>query len=433
MFAGQATLNITSKPRNFDGITSLVASDSVLSEQAEMLLGHLLRLLSILHHVLEEQIPSLPSSKPSLPSLPNSTLSPIKKKSSEPSTPVSPPATEKTFSFKEEKKPRGYFYGTPFYMKQYEFVSSLDSTASASISARISYSRRSIPRNTDRSSLASYIRMFEPIVIKALKLYTVTSNIQLQVEVLQLLVTLVRLRVNYCLLDSDQIFIGFVTKQLESLQEAEITDCEKLIPYIFEFLVLLSYERYHSKTVIDIPRILQLCEGLAAGRERPERHVVPALEVVAVDLFERERSGDGSELETQREVAVNMLMKQMACPRIWDTLSRVLGILESEEDGAVEDKARKLSRQVVDFLVPLLCSHGVRLENRGDLDCLKNVLRLLSSRALGPCDKIMSSLLSCNVDLASMTEVTSWLGFTIVTFLTVFHLSPEEAGQTLGE
>ena len=553
MFAGLAKLNITSKPRNFDSITSLVASDSGLSEQAELLLAHLLRLLSILHHVLEEQIPSLPSSKPSLPSLPNSTLSPIKKKSSEPSTPVSPPATEKTFSFKEEKKPRGYFYGTPFYMKQYELVkasynnfkssldpaseeklltftnnvldsfslvldysigndigklveecltyvksclqvsanralrtvqsllrclfkcnqpftlpetdtfparcpaprssstfeqfigspysrmtveaslvvdgvmSSLDSTASASISARISYSRRSIPRNTDRSSLASYIRMFEPIVIKALKLYTVTSNVQLQVEVLQLLVTLVRLRVNYCLLDSDQIFIGFVTKQLESLQEAEITDCEKLIPYIFEFLVLLSYERYHSKTVIDIPRILQLCEGLAAGRERPERHVVPALEVVAVDLFERESSGDGSELETQREVAVNMLMKQMACPRIWDTVSRVLGILESEEDGAGEDKARKLSRQVVDVLVPLLCSHGVRLENRVDLDSLKNLLRSLSPGALRPCDKIMSSLLSCHADLASMTEVTSWLGFTIVTFLTVFHLSPEEA------
>ena len=123
VFAGLAKLNITSNQRNFDGITSLVASDSGLSDQVELLLAHLLKLLSIIHHVLEEQIPSLPSSKPSLPSLPNSsTLSPIKKKSSEPSTPVSPPATEKAFSFKEEKKPRGYFYGIPFYMKQYELV-----------------------------------------------------------------------------------------------------------------------------------------------------------------------------------------------------------------------------------------------------------------------------------------------------------------------
>ena len=273
-----------------------------------------------------------------------------------------------------------HFIGSPYSRMTVEaslvvdgVMTSLDSTVSHS--ARVSYSKRSMPRTADRSSLASYIRMFEPIVIKALKLYTVTSNVQLQVEVLQLLVTLVRLRVNYCLLDSDQIFIGFVTKQLESLQEAEITNCEKLIPYIFEFLVLLSYERYHSKTVIDIPSILQLCESLAAGRERPERLVVPALEVVAVDLFERERSGDGSELETQREVVTNMLMKQMSCPRIWDTVSRVLGILEAEEDGAGEDKARKLSRQVVDVLVPLLCSHGVTLETRADLDCLKTLLR----------------------------------------------------------
>ena len=547
MFAGLAKLNLTLKPRQFDGIASLVAGDSILSDQAELLLAHLLRLLSILHHVLEEQIPSLPSSKPSLPSLPNSTLSPIKKKSSEPSTPVSPPATEKTFSFKEEKKPRGYFYGTPFYMKQYELVkasyniykSSLDpaseeklmtftnnvlgsisllldyslgndvgklveeclsyvktclqvsasralstvqsllrclfkcnqpftlpecdtfpargpapgpsttfeqfiggpysrltveaslvvdgvsSSLDSSTSHRISYSKRSMPRNADRSSLASYIRMFEPIVIKALKLYTVTSSIELQTEVLQLLVTLVRLRVNYCLLDSDQIFIGFVTKQLESLQEAEMTSCEHLIPHIFEFLVLLSYERYHSKTVIDIPSILQLCEGLAAGRERPERYVVPALEVVAVDLFER--SGDGGELEAQREVVVSMLMKQMTSPRVWDTVCRVLGILEAEEDGAGEDKARRLSRQVVDILTPLLCSHGARMEDRGDLESLKSLLRSLSPGSLRPCDKIMSSLLSCHADLASMSEVRSWLGFTITTFLTVFHLSPEEA------
>ena len=50
--------------------------------------------------------------------------------------------------------------------------------------------------------------MFELTVIKALKLYTVSSDIGLQCEVLQLLIQLVRLRVNYCLLDSDQIFIG---------------------------------------------------------------------------------------------------------------------------------------------------------------------------------------------------------------------------------
>ena len=334
VYSGLAHVNLLNADGQYEGVTSLVPGDGLLCEQAELLLSHLIKLLSILHHVIEDQVPSLPSSKPSLPSLPNTTLSPIKKKSSEPSTPVSPPASDKTFSLKEEKKLRGQFYGSPFYMKQYELVrashgvykSSLDpkseeklvtftesildcfsalldfslgndasigklveeclgyvksclvisssktllmvkillrclfkcnepfnlddkslprpptevsstvfehlisspyarmtvdfnlvmegeelstSDSSSSVPRPVSvYQKRSLSRNADRSSLAGYIRMFEPIVIKALKLYTVSSDIVLQCEVLQLLIQLVRLRVNYCLLDSDQIFIG---------------------------------------------------------------------------------------------------------------------------------------------------------------------------------------------------------------------------------
>ena len=53
----------------------------------------------------------------------------------------------------------------------------------------------------------SYIRLFEPLVIKSLKQYTVTSQVGLQQQVLDLLAQLVQLRVNYCLLDSDQVCI----------------------------------------------------------------------------------------------------------------------------------------------------------------------------------------------------------------------------------
>ena len=56
-----------------------------------------------------------------------------------------------------------------------------------------------------QTSVASYIRLFEPLVIRALKQYTVSSCLQLQTHVLQLLAQLVQLRVNYCLLDSDQV------------------------------------------------------------------------------------------------------------------------------------------------------------------------------------------------------------------------------------
>lgn len=73
-----------------------------------------------------------------------------------------------------------------------------------------------------QSTIASYIRLFEPLVIKALKQYTVSSSLDLQQQVLDLLSQLIQLRVNYCLLDSDQVFIGFIIKQLEFIEEGQI-------------------------------------------------------------------------------------------------------------------------------------------------------------------------------------------------------------------
>ena len=49
--------------------------------------------------------------------------------------------------------------------------------------------------------------MFEPLVIQALKDYTSSSDIQVQAQVLSILVQLIRLRVNYALLDSEQVYL----------------------------------------------------------------------------------------------------------------------------------------------------------------------------------------------------------------------------------
>ena len=47
---------------------------------------------------------------------------------------------------------------------------------------------------------------------------------------------------------------------------------ETLIPAIFNFLVLLSYERYHSKTIIGMPKVIQLCDGIMARGLDPPLH-----------------------------------------------------------------------------------------------------------------------------------------------------------------
>lgn len=86
-----------------------------------------------------------------------------------------------------------------------------------------SHDFKSLARGADKVALANYIRLFEPMVIKALKQYTITSDVILQCKVLQLLSNLVQLRINYCLLDSDQIFIGYVLKQFEFIEEGQIS------------------------------------------------------------------------------------------------------------------------------------------------------------------------------------------------------------------
>jgi len=47
---------------------------------------------------------------------------------------------------------------------------------------------------------------------------------------------------------------------------------DQLIPHIFNFLVLLSYERYHTKTIMQIPKIIQLCDGIMASEQDPATH-----------------------------------------------------------------------------------------------------------------------------------------------------------------
>jgi hypothetical protein len=47
---------------------------------------------------------------------------------------------------------------------------------------------------------------------------------------------------------------------------------DQLIPHMFNFLVLLSYERYHSKTIVQIPKIIQLCDGIMASGQDPATH-----------------------------------------------------------------------------------------------------------------------------------------------------------------
>ncbi|CAG5125625.1 unnamed protein product, partial [Candidula unifasciata] len=221
----------------------------------------------------------------------------------------------------------------------------------------------------DKSVIGSYIRLFEPLVIKALKQYTVTSSLDLQRQVLALLAQLIQLRVNYCLLDSDQIFIGFVIKQFEFIEEGQIRNSELLIPHIFQFLVMLSYEKFHSKSIIDMPRIIHRCDGIMASGLQPTTHAIPALRPVVYDLFLLRgtvKSEVGKDLETQREVVVSMLLRLVHCYQALDMFVIVLQQCHRES----EERWKRLSRQVMDVVLPALTKQQINLDSQDSLDVL---------------------------------------------------------------
>ena len=111
-----------------------------------------------------------------------------------------------------------------------------------------------------------------------------------------------------------------------------------------------------------------------------------------------------------------MLLRCLDHPEVIDTLAKVMLWMRSAHSGE-DDRARKLSRQILDGLLPRLCAHTVQLAHAGHVRQLLQLLRALSPGALRPCDAVMSSLLSCSVELGSVHELTSWLAFSLVSSL----------------
>uniref|UniRef100_A0A1B6D7Q0 Huntingtin n=1 Tax=Clastoptera arizonana TaxID=38151 RepID=A0A1B6D7Q0_9HEMI len=246
---------------------------------------------------------------------------------------------------------------------------------------------KGLGRNTDRNTLASFIRLFEPMVIQALKQYTVTSDVILQSAVLSLLTQLVQLRVNYCLLDSDQIFIKFVQKQFEFLELGQISDVELLVAKIFHFLVHLSYEKNHSKPVINIARVIQLCDGLMASGQDPLTHCVPALLPIVEHVFLATIYIDGKQVDAQREMVIAMLLRIAEHHQVLEVINLIL-----QEGWRWEDKWRRWSRQSADVILPLLGEGRVRLTTPTALFTFLNFLNNLAPGTLRPIDPILKAL-----------------------------------------
>ncbi|XP_048514714.1 huntingtin isoform X2 [Athalia rosae] len=292
---------------------------------------------------------------------------------------------------------------------------------------------KSLSRYSDqKASVASFIRLFEPMVIKSLKQYTVTSSIPLQCRVLLLLSQLVQLRVNYCLLDQDQIFIGFVIKQFEFIEEGHIQETEKLIPKIFNFLVHLSYEKYHSKVIIGIPKIIQLCDGLMASGQPPLTHCIPALIPLVTDIFltrgSNSTTSEQKELETTRDVLISMLLRLVEYHQVIQLLAACLTESRYSSDGNGEEKWRRWSRLTIDSVLPVLAAGKIRLESKEAHIALVKLFSAVSPTVFRPVDPLLKVLFIQTPTLQDSTvTLERWLGTVNVVLLSLISYAKEEA------
>uniref|UniRef100_A0A8C3YS16 Huntingtin n=1 Tax=Catagonus wagneri TaxID=51154 RepID=A0A8C3YS16_9CETA len=294
------------------------------------------------------------------------------------------------------------------------------------VSTQLRTNVASVTKNrADKNAIHNHIRLFEPLVIKALKQYTTTTSVQLQKQVLDLLAQLVQLRVNYCLLDSDQVFIGFVLKQFEYIEVGQFRESEAIIPNIFFFLVLLSYERYHSKQIIGIPKIIQLCDGIMASGRKAVTHAIPALQPIVHDLFVlrgTNKADAGKELETQKEVVVSMLLRLVQYHQVLEML--ILVLQQCHKEG--EDKWKRLSRQVADVILPMLARQQMHIDSHEALGVLNSLFETLAPSSLRPVDMLLRSMFVSPDSLASVSTVQLWVSGTLAILRVLISQSTED-------
>ncbi|XP_075400754.1 huntingtin isoform X2 [Tenrec ecaudatus] len=294
------------------------------------------------------------------------------------------------------------------------------------VSSQLKTSLSGVTKNrADKNTIHNHIRLFEPLVIKALKQYTTTTSVQLQKQVLDLLAQLVQLRVNYCLLDSDQVFIGFVLKQFEYIEVGQFRDSEAIIPNIFFFLVLLSYERYHSKQIIGIPKIIQLCDGIMASGRKAVTHAIPALQPIVHDLFVlrgTNKADAGKELDTQKEVVVSMLLRLIQHHQVLEMFILVLQQCHKEN----EDRWKRLSRQVADIILPMLAKQQMHIDSHDALGVLNTLFETLAPSSLRPVDMLLRSMLVTPGTLASVSTVQLWVSGVLAILRVLISQSTED-------
>lgn len=151
----------------------------------------------------------------------------------------------------------------------------------------------------------------------------------------------------------------------------------------------LSYDKQHSKSIISVPKLIQLCDGLMASGQSPITHCIPALKPLVEDIFlmrNKSNTQDFKELETTREVLISMLLRLLEYHEVIELLCVILNESKYCDNS---EKWYRWSKQVVDSLLPKLRQNKIRLDNVEHFNSLKKLIFMLNFEAFRPINQVL--------------------------------------------
>eukprot|EP01137_Pigoraptor_chileana_P025826 Opistho-2@95885 len=270
------------------------------------------------------------------------------------------------------------------------------SSISASSPLAKAFEKGAAVEKADKGAMQLLVRLFEPLVIRAMNLYCNTSVVGLQRGVLFLLAQLVMLRVNYTLLDSDNMFLTFLAKQVESIAAGAVVAGHELLPFLFEFFLLLARDQQSlPPEAMNVPKIVDLANSLLSSTSISCDRVIPALLPIAIELLgapqhggrgRREPAADAA-LSTQREALAAMLCSHLGRPAAVDVLVRSLRAARGHPE-----RWGTLSKHVSETLVPAMAGHAVPANGDRVLDAVFALADAISPGSVRPEPKLFGSL-----------------------------------------
>ncbi|XP_025420820.1 huntingtin [Sipha flava] len=199
--------------------------------------------------------------------------------------------------------------------------------------------------SSESLDFSSNLKCFRPLIVKCLKEYVNTGDVELQSSILDLLIALIQSKVNLNVIDPKHEFLKYIFSQFDYLENGLYRDPKKIISTMFQFFINLSEDKNQSNI---IPEAIHLCDGLMASGYSPESYCIPAILPIVEYVYILKsafmvNSSDLKELEAQREMLFAMLLRLCQFNEVVSILSLV--IVEGNED-----KWKKQSRQLFDTL-----------------------------------------------------------------------------------